>query len=584
MGAPRPSSATAGRRVPSRTRVSIGPWPGRDQSRPLRPARRRAQRRPGPQDRLVAGPDGQGRGRGGATRCRPAPSVTGRSRRSGSAACRCPSRAAPTASARCAHIHAALDAGVTFIDTADAYHVHADEVGHNEALDRRGAADLGRRRRRRPRRDQGRAPAPRRRLLDAGRPPRAPPRRRRRSPRGGSASRPSACTSSTVPTRPSPTPSPSGRSPSCSTPARSAMAGISNADPRPDPGGARRARRPAGQRAEPVLARVPDLSRPSSTSAPSWASRSCRGARSAASRRRPASGRRTRAFGEVAEARGVSPQQVALAWMLATLAGRRPDPGCQPTGVDPRLARGGRPDAHRRRARPPRRRLTRSDRGGRATGRVGRSAPVLGWHRGPLCQPGWHGGAPCQHAAALVPAQLVQAVVVDAEVVCDLVDDGDRHLVDDLLPALAVPQRRTAVHEDPIRQRPGRPPAVALGERRALVQAEQVGVVVAGPRPRRARRRCPSARSARGAPRRAPRPRRRRSRRRSCPPRRHRPPGRQRGARRRADGGVRSIRSTARSTSPCVAGCPRSTPSPSRRSARSTVTPSANRSTTRGST
>ncbi|MGN6089166.1 MAG: aldo/keto reductase [Actinomycetales bacterium] len=31
-------------------------------------------------------------------------------------------------------IHAALDAGVTFIDTADAYHVGADEVGHNESL------------------------------------------------------------------------------------------------------------------------------------------------------------------------------------------------------------------------------------------------------------------------------------------------------------------------------------------------------------------------------------------------------------------------------------------------------------------
>ncbi|RFA20535.1 aldo/keto reductase [Subtercola boreus] len=31
-------------------------------------------------------------------------------------------------------IHAALDAGVTLIDTADAYHQHADEVGHNEEL------------------------------------------------------------------------------------------------------------------------------------------------------------------------------------------------------------------------------------------------------------------------------------------------------------------------------------------------------------------------------------------------------------------------------------------------------------------
>ncbi|MFE6287045.1 aldo/keto reductase [Streptomyces sp. NPDC057877] len=33
-----------------------------------------------------------------------------------------------------ATIHAALDAGLTLIDTADAYHVGADEVGHNETL------------------------------------------------------------------------------------------------------------------------------------------------------------------------------------------------------------------------------------------------------------------------------------------------------------------------------------------------------------------------------------------------------------------------------------------------------------------
>ena len=33
-----------------------------------------------------------------------------------------------------ATIHAALEAGVTLIDTADAYHLHADEVGHNEDL------------------------------------------------------------------------------------------------------------------------------------------------------------------------------------------------------------------------------------------------------------------------------------------------------------------------------------------------------------------------------------------------------------------------------------------------------------------
>jgi aryl-alcohol dehydrogenase-like predicted oxidoreductase len=33
-----------------------------------------------------------------------------------------------------ATIHAALDAGVTLIDTADAYHIGRDEVGHNETL------------------------------------------------------------------------------------------------------------------------------------------------------------------------------------------------------------------------------------------------------------------------------------------------------------------------------------------------------------------------------------------------------------------------------------------------------------------
>jgi aryl-alcohol dehydrogenase-like predicted oxidoreductase len=42
-----------------------------------------------------------------------------------------------------ATIHAALDAGVTFIDTADAYHLHADEVGHNEELIARALRSYG---------------------------------------------------------------------------------------------------------------------------------------------------------------------------------------------------------------------------------------------------------------------------------------------------------------------------------------------------------------------------------------------------------------------------------------------------------
>jgi len=40
----------------------------------------------------------------------------------------------PDESRSIATIHAALDAGITFFDTADAYHLHADEVGHNESL------------------------------------------------------------------------------------------------------------------------------------------------------------------------------------------------------------------------------------------------------------------------------------------------------------------------------------------------------------------------------------------------------------------------------------------------------------------
>ncbi len=42
-----------------------------------------------------------------------------------------------------ATIHAALDAGVTLIDTADAYHLHADEVGHNEELVARALRSYG---------------------------------------------------------------------------------------------------------------------------------------------------------------------------------------------------------------------------------------------------------------------------------------------------------------------------------------------------------------------------------------------------------------------------------------------------------
>ncbi|MFC8125586.1 aldo/keto reductase [Streptomyces sp. NPDC057302] len=42
-----------------------------------------------------------------------------------------------------ATIHAALDAGITLVDTADSYHWHADEQGHNELLIARALARYG---------------------------------------------------------------------------------------------------------------------------------------------------------------------------------------------------------------------------------------------------------------------------------------------------------------------------------------------------------------------------------------------------------------------------------------------------------
>jgi aryl-alcohol dehydrogenase-like predicted oxidoreductase len=40
-------------------------------------------------------------------------------------------------------VHAALEAGVTFFDTADAYHLRADDVGHNEELIAKALATYG---------------------------------------------------------------------------------------------------------------------------------------------------------------------------------------------------------------------------------------------------------------------------------------------------------------------------------------------------------------------------------------------------------------------------------------------------------
>ncbi|MEU4050478.1 aldo/keto reductase [Streptomyces olivaceus] len=49
----------------------------------------------------------------------------------------------PDAERSIATVHAALDAGVTLIDTADAYHRDANEVGHNEELVARALREYG---------------------------------------------------------------------------------------------------------------------------------------------------------------------------------------------------------------------------------------------------------------------------------------------------------------------------------------------------------------------------------------------------------------------------------------------------------
>ena len=98
------------------------------------------------------------------------------------------------------------------------------------------------------------------------------------------------------------------------------------------------------------------------------------------------------------------------------------------------------------------------------------------YHRGPTNR-GWRArGEPPEWGRTSCPAELVQSVVVDTEVVGDLVDDGDGDLVDDLRLGVAHLQQGVAVERDGVRQRAG-VGGVALGQRDALVEPEQVGLV-----------------------------------------------------------------------------------------------------------
>ena len=154
-----------------------------------------------------------------------------------------------------ATIHAALDAGVTLIDTADAYHIGPDEVGHNETLIAEALSTYGgdtsdvvvATKGGHLRRGDGSWPV---------NGTLATSRRRARRRSSGSGSRPSTSTSSTGPTR------------RCRTTCRSVRCGPARRGedshgrhlqrrPGADPGRAGRARGTTRLGAEPVLAPLP---------------------------------------------------------------------------------------------------------------------------------------------------------------------------------------------------------------------------------------------------------------------------------------------------------------------------------------
>src|SRR3954449_6069142 len=71
--------------------------------------------------------------------------------------------------------------------------------------------------------------------------------------------------------------------------------------------------------------------------------------------------------------------------------------------------------------------------------------------------------------------ELVEAVLVEAEVVRELVEDGDPDLLLELGGIGKRLDEREAEDADPVRERAG--PVAALGQRHPLVEAEEVGIV-----------------------------------------------------------------------------------------------------------
>src|SRR4051812_13183677 len=72
------------------------------------------------------------------------------------------------------------------------------------------------------------------------------------------------------------------------------------------------------------------------------------------------------------------------------------------------------------------------------------------------------------------PAELIEPVVIDAEVMRYLVYDGDPHLVRDLLGRRATTQDRQAVDRDPVRQHAGVRRRTSVRQRHTVIEPEQV--------------------------------------------------------------------------------------------------------------
>ena len=251
----------------------------------------------------------------------------------------------PDESADPSTIHAALDAGVTLIDTADAYHLRRRRGRPQRGADRQGAR-LARRRRAH--------------VLVATKGGHLRPRDGSWTLDGSPAHLEEACEASLRrlgveaiglyqfhrPDPKVPYAESVGAVRDLLDEGKIRMAGISNADPAQ----IRLANEILGGRLVSVQNQFSPAfrsSEPELGCATSWASRSCPGARSAGSRGPAGSVRRTRPS-PIAGAHGVSPQRVCLAWMLAKSPGGRPDPRLQPPGDHPRLRGRRGPGALRR--------------------------------------------------------------------------------------------------------------------------------------------------------------------------------------------------------------------------------------------